>query len=214
VIDGWFVVEGDGGDLFRQREDHVEVGHGQQLGRTLLQPVRAGQPLALVTVAVAAGAIDDTAVLAVVAPFDGAAHGGGTAVDDGLHQAMLMQGQGMRAPVGVAVLSKDVGQLRSRPGHGGPLGRGLGFGFGFAAEAFSGLHVIQRAGGGANHLGGDGGIAGRSVDALVAEQNLDDADIGAILQQMRGETVAQRVLVLLMICARRKSAIAITRAMA
>src|ERR1019366_7568229 len=32
VIDDFFVVEGDGGNLFRQREDHVEVGHRQQLG--------------------------------------------------------------------------------------------------------------------------------------------------------------------------------------
>jgi hypothetical protein len=40
--------------------------------------------------------------LAVVAPFDGAAHGSGTAVHDGLHQAVVMQGQGMRVPVGIA----------------------------------------------------------------------------------------------------------------
>jgi hypothetical protein len=95
-------------------------------------------------VAIAARAIDDAGVLEVVAPFDGAAQSGGTAVPDGLHQAMLVQGQGMRVPVVGAVLSKDVGQLQGWLGYGGPLRRGFGFGFRFAAEALSGLHLIQR----------------------------------------------------------------------
>jgi hypothetical protein len=42
-------------------------------------------------------------MLAVVTPFDGAAHGGRAAVLDGLHQAVLMPGQGMLLPVGRAV---------------------------------------------------------------------------------------------------------------
>jgi hypothetical protein len=29
LVDGFLVVEGDLGNLFRHREDHVEVGHGQ-----------------------------------------------------------------------------------------------------------------------------------------------------------------------------------------
>ena len=103
------------GNLFRHREDHVEILHGQQFGGALPEPVRAGQPLTLGTMAVAAGAIDDAGVLAVVAPFDGAAQRGGTAVLDGPHHSMLMQGQGMRLPVGGAVLSKDVGQLQGWP---------------------------------------------------------------------------------------------------
>jgi hypothetical protein len=51
-------------------------------------------------------------VLAVVAPFDDAAHGRSTAGFDGLHQAMLIEGQAMSLPVSGAVLSKDVGQLQ------------------------------------------------------------------------------------------------------
>jgi hypothetical protein len=42
-------------------------------------------------------------MLAVVTPFDGTAHGGRAAVLDGLHQAVLMPGQGMLLPVGRAV---------------------------------------------------------------------------------------------------------------
>ena len=62
-----------------------------------------------------AGAIADVRVLAVVAPFDSTAHHRGAAGLDGLHQAMLMQGQRVRLPVGGAVLSKDVGQLQRWP---------------------------------------------------------------------------------------------------
>ena len=121
-IDGLFVVEGDLGNLLRHGKDHVEVGHRQQFGSALLEPVFAGQPLTSGTMAIPARAIHDVGVLAVVAPFDSAAQGGGTAVDDGLHQAMLVQGQGMRVPVGMAVLSKDVGQPQGWLRH-QPLGR-------------------------------------------------------------------------------------------
>lgn len=55
-------------------------------------------------------------VLAVVAPFDHTTQGRSPAGFDGLHQAMLGQGQGVCLPVGRAVLSKDVGQLQSWPG--------------------------------------------------------------------------------------------------
>jgi hypothetical protein len=55
--------------------------------------------------------------------------------------------------------------------------------------------------------------AGR-LQVGVAEQDLDGRQISAVLQQVCGETVPQGVLVLLMICTRGRSAIAITRAMA
>ena len=197
LVDDFFVVEGDGGDLFRHGEDHVEVLHRQQFGEALLDPALARQPLALGTMAIAAGAIHDARVLAVVAPFDGAAQRGGTAVLDGLHQAVLMQGQGMRLPVGGAVLSKDVGQLGSRLGHGrarlGTAVDGSDFWPGPAAQFLTGLQVIQGALGVGDELRGDGGVVGGGVDALMAEQDLDDADIGAVFQQVGGEAVAQGV---------------------
>ena len=117
IVDDFFVVEGDGGDGFRKREDHVEVLGGQQLGGALLEPFFAYRTLALGAMTVAAGAVADVGVLAVVAPFDHAAQHLRAAGFDGLHQAMLIQGQRMCLPVGGAVLSKDVGQLRSWPAH-------------------------------------------------------------------------------------------------
>ena len=46
----------------------------------------------------------------------------------------------------------------------------------------------------ADGLGGDlGGVARRAGQAGVAEQHLDDAHVGPVLQQMRREAVSQRV---------------------
>jgi hypothetical protein len=153
----------------------VEVLHRQQFGEALLDPALPCQPLALGTVAVAAGAIDDARVLAVVAPFDGATQCGGTAVLDGLHEAMLMQGQGMRLPVGGAVLSKDVGQLGSRPGHAYCAGAGTAvvgsdLALGPAAEFFTGLQVIQGALGAGDELLRDSRVVRGGIDALMTEQ--------------------------------------------
>ena len=117
IVDGLFVVEGDGGDGLGEREDHVEVLGGQQLFAALLQPFFACGTLTLGAMAVAARAISSVRVLAMVAPFDGTAQQRRPAGLDGLHQAMLMQGQGMGLPVGGAVLSKDVGQLQGWLGH-------------------------------------------------------------------------------------------------
>jgi hypothetical protein len=187
LADDFFVVESDGGNLFRHSEHHVEVLHRQQFGEALLDPALPGQALALGTMPVPAGAIHDARILAVVAPFDGAAQRGRAAVDDGLHQAVLMQGQGMRLPVGRSVLSKDVGQLGSRPGHSAWLGCGLCLGSGPTAEFLAGLQVIQGALGAADDARRYLGVMRGGVDAAMTEQNLDDADIGAILEQVGGE---------------------------
>src|ERR1035441_4755432 len=44
---------------------------------------------------------------------------------------------------------------------------------------------------GGNQLGRHGGVAGGGIDSGVAQQDLDDADIGAVLQQVGGEAVPQ-----------------------
>ena len=117
VVDDFFVVEGDGGDGLGECEDHMEVLGGQQLGLALPQPLFPCQALALGAMAVTARAVDSVRILTVVAPFDRPAQYRRAARLDGLHQAMLIQRQGMCLAVGGAVLSKDVGQLRSWPAH-------------------------------------------------------------------------------------------------
>ena len=118
AIDDFFVVEGDVGDGLGEGEDHVEILGGQQFGSAVLEPVFARQALALGAMAVAARTVLDVGVLAVVAPFDAAAQHRRTAGFDGLHQAVLMQGQIVGLPVRWAVLSKDVGQLQGWRRHG------------------------------------------------------------------------------------------------
>ena len=73
VVGDLLVVEGNGGDLLGEGEDHVKVCGGQHLGSALLDPLGACRALALGTMAVAAGAIAGVRVLALVAPFDDAA---------------------------------------------------------------------------------------------------------------------------------------------
>jgi len=125
IVDQLFVVEGDDGDRRGEREDHVEILDWQQFFAALLQPFFPCRSMALGAMPVAARTISSVRVLAVVAPFDSTAQHRRPAGLDGLHQAMLMQGQGMRLPVGGAVLSKDVGQLQAWLGHQPFLERGV-----------------------------------------------------------------------------------------
>ena len=52
---------------------------------------------------------------------------------------------------------------------------------------------IERALDAGDHAGGDARVARRGVQFIVAQKRLDDSDIGAALEQMGGEAVAQRV---------------------
>jgi len=51
------------------------------------------------------------------------------------------------------------------------------------------IQLVERAGGGGHHLGAYLDVARGGVDATVAQQDLQDADIGAVLQQVSGEAV-------------------------
>ena len=53
--------------------------------------------------------------------------------------------------------------------------------------------LVERAGDGAHRAGRDLGVEGGVVELGVAEQDLDDPDIDAVLEQMGGEAVAQRM---------------------
>ena len=53
--------------------------------------------------------------------------------------------------------------------------------------------LLEWAGDLAQRLEGDTGVERRRIEFLVPEQHLDDADVGILFQQMRGEAVPQRV---------------------
>src|SRR3954447_26964178 len=52
---------------------------------------------------------------------------------------------------------------------------------------------VERAFDRRDHAGGDTGIASRRVQFVVTQQRLDESDIGAVLEQVGREAVAQRV---------------------
>lgn len=72
-------MEGDVGDLDRQREDNVEVADRQQVGLALGKPCPRRGTLALRTVPVAAGVVGDPPLAAVLASLDVTAKGCGAA---------------------------------------------------------------------------------------------------------------------------------------
>jgi len=87
----------------------------------------------------------------------------------------------MGLPVRRAILSKDVGQLQ------GWLRHGLWLALALAGVA---VQVIERADGGGHDLWTHAGITRRGADALMAQQDLNDANVGAVLQKMCGEGVS------------------------
>src|SRR6266536_3106595 len=165
----------------------MKVLDRQQLRLALLEPLGARLALTFRAMSVAARVVADANVVALAALFDVAAQGRSPAGLDGLHQFELMQRESMHLPVILAVLSKNAGQLQSGPSHGG-----LGFrlsGFGFAMRRANRLTIqpVQRADGRGDYLRRNSGIACGGVNLTMPEQDLDDAEIRAVLQQMCGE---------------------------
>src|SRR5271165_1405847 len=70
AIDRRFVLMGDGGNLFRQRQNDVEILRRKKLGATVVEPLGAGQGLALGTMPISATAIRDTLMPALIALLD------------------------------------------------------------------------------------------------------------------------------------------------
>jgi len=70
VIDDRLVVIGHVGDRSRQGEDNMEIGHGQQFGLAVGQPLLGRGGLALRAMTVAAGIVGDAQVGALLSAFD------------------------------------------------------------------------------------------------------------------------------------------------
>ena len=127
AVDLGLVLVGDGADRCRQREDHVEVGDRQQLRLAGLQPRLRRRPLALGTVAVAAGVVGYARVPAVVAALDMAAERRGATELDRRHDAPLAEAQMTLVggtPSG-AVAAEDIRHLQPWTRHGRRLSPAL-----------------------------------------------------------------------------------------
>src|SRR5438094_8314871 len=82
IVDDCLILIGELGDCRREREDHVEVWHRQELGLALGEPALCRRALALRTMPVAAGIVSDGRVGAVLTARDMAAERRGTTALD------------------------------------------------------------------------------------------------------------------------------------
>jgi hypothetical protein len=104
-----------------EREHHVVILDGQQIGLPGFQPALRGLGLALRAVPVAAGVVADLLVTAGIAAQCMSSQRRGAALFDGRHDLELTEAQvsclllAPRRTVG----AEDVGDLQGRPPHGG-----------------------------------------------------------------------------------------------
>ena len=116
VVDDGLVLVGDVADRGRQGEDHVVVGHGQQLGLPVGQPLLGGNGLALRAMPIAAGVVGDAHMRAILAALDMAAESRGAAALDGRHDLQLREAHpsGVGSAPGRAVAAEDIRHLDRR----------------------------------------------------------------------------------------------------
>ena len=179
-IDDGLVLESNLSGQRRQGENDVEIRHGKEFGLSLGEPLRTRRALALWTMPIATGIVGDAGRTAIVALLDMATEHRRPTRGDGAHHAPFdaaeMPGAGLSKRFAMA--AEDVRHLQNRS----------------HAARSAGRHDLQtkpvkRAWRVADGLGGDLGVARRALQAGMAEQHLDDAHIGPVLQQMRREAV-------------------------
>ena len=121
TVDCGLVLVGDIGDLSRQREHDVEVGHRQELGLALGQPLARRRSLALRTVPIATGVVADLRVTArlVLAAYDMAAELCRAAVLDRRHHLELLEAD--MAGIGLtpcrSLAAENIRDLQPGTGH-------------------------------------------------------------------------------------------------
>jgi len=133
---------------------------------------------------IAAGIIGDARCTTGVTSLDMTAEGGCPAELDCTHDAPFAATKmaSVITTIGIAMAAEDLCHLEDRRHEAGLVRR----------RDLQG-EMLQRALGGRNHMGRDTRIARRRRQVLVTEQNLDDADIGPVLEQMRRKAVPQDV---------------------
>ncbi|ANY84413.1 hypothetical protein BB934_40110 (plasmid) [Microvirga ossetica] len=125
IINHRLVGPGQIADRGRQREHHMEVGHGQQLGFALSKPVPGRRPLAFRAVPVAAGIVGNLRTGTALAALHMPAERGRAAGLDRAHHLELAEADVTRmgSTPGGSVGAEDLRHLESRVGHGPGLRR-------------------------------------------------------------------------------------------
>ena len=192
-VDDGLVLRGDLGDSRGHGEDDVEILGGQQVRPTSFEPLGARQRLTGRTVAIATRVVPDAPMAAAVTLLDVTAERSGAALLDGRHHAALGRGEGGRdlRSEGVAVAAEDVRHGERGARHGRRSVDGLGaFGCGPREQ-------VQRTGGRADLGGRDPQVARGGLQTPMPEQELNGAQVGAGLEQVDREGMAQGLNTLL-----------------
>ena len=184
-VDSGLVLEGDRGDGRGHGENDVEVWNRQQFGLPVHQPLRARRALAFWTVPITTGVVGDPRDTAIVAGLDVAAQSWSAARDDGAHDLLFDAADmpDVREPISVAVAAKNIRDFQANAtrasvkstlldaGHGVSTRRGD-----LQGQAVEG--ALRRR----DHIGRDASIERGRRQVVVAEQNLDDPNVGSVLQ--------------------------------
>jgi hypothetical protein len=171
IVDDGLVLEGDDLDLLGHREHDVEVGHVEQFGLTVREPLGARETLALWATLVAARIVRDALMTAIAARLDVTAKSGGAATLDRDHGAPPRGRQR-----GAILITESRAEVAEYVRHFQPLaahewepsgGHEIRCGWHEDVEGF------QRTDRGADLAGGDHEILRRSAQITMAEQQLD-----------------------------------------
>src|SRR5262245_27198461 len=119
AVDDLLVLVGDGGNLLRQREDHMKVLHWQQIGLARLQPSACGRSLAGRTMPIPAAAVGYLSMPALLAAPNVASERRRAAGLDRAHDAALaaIEVAGIGLAIGLAVAVQDFRHLKGGTSH-------------------------------------------------------------------------------------------------
>ena len=171
VIEQLFVLIGDGGNLFRQGEDDVEIGNGEEFRLAVLQPLGASQGLALGTMPISAAMVSGALVATAVTLLQMAAQSGGAAEFDGAHHAPLSarERSSVFLPVSRTVAAKDLRHFELGTLH-QPVGSEILRCGGRYCRSGRLREQVEGAGSGADLVGGNAQVAGRSSQTTMPQQ--------------------------------------------
>jgi hypothetical protein len=117
VIDDRPVLIGNVGDRPRHSKDDMEIGHGQEFGPAVGEPLLGRGGLALGAVPVVAGVVRDAQVRAGLAALDMPAQGRCSAAFDRRHDLQLVEAHvtGVACPPSRPAMAEDIRHLDRRP---------------------------------------------------------------------------------------------------
>jgi hypothetical protein len=120
AVHHFLILVGNGRNLFRHREDDVEVLAIEKFGLSALDPLRARQRLTLWAMTIAAGAVADALVTALIALLNLATQSCRPAHLDGRHDAPLCRRhrRAMFLSIGSPVAAENIRHFVPRAIHG------------------------------------------------------------------------------------------------